>query len=173
MTALLVVMIYGNLNKPGARLSRGATRQGMALYLVLFSLHAYIGWRLVPALPPAWQAALLVWLVLSALLMPMALLARRLRKPPWSDRLAWVGLLAMGLFSSLFVLTVLRDLLSIGGAALALVIEAPAWLSAWSQDSAMVVLVLALLLTLWGLLNARRSAKVVYFEVPIANLTPA
>ena len=32
-------------------------------------------------------------------------------RPPWGDRIAWVGLITMGLFSSLFVFTVLRDAL--------------------------------------------------------------
>jgi hypothetical protein len=33
----------------------------------------------------------------------------RLKRRRWSDQLGWAGLLAMGLFSSLLVLTVLRD----------------------------------------------------------------
>ena len=36
---------------------------------------------------------------------------RSRRGHPWGDRIAWVGLITMGLFSSLFVFTVLRDAL--------------------------------------------------------------
>jgi hypothetical protein len=40
---------------------------------------------------------------------PVGMFSRRIAKPPVSDTLAWIGLLFLGLFSSLFVLTVLRD----------------------------------------------------------------
>ena len=46
---------------------------------------------------------------LSTLLMPAGLLASRLKRWKRADQLAWAGLLAMGFFSSLLVLTVLRD----------------------------------------------------------------
>ena len=83
----------------------------MALMFILLLLHAYVGWRLIPALDfaPPLQWLIGGLLVASWLLMPMALLARRIRRQPLSDRLAWTGLLLMGLFSSLFVLTLLRD----------------------------------------------------------------
>src|SRR5690349_1125852 len=75
-------------------------------YVLIVLLHAYIGARLLPALP-AWSAAFLVtlaWLVVSAAVMPLAFAARRVRRQPLSDRIAWIGLVAMGSFSSLFVL---------------------------------------------------------------------
>jgi hypothetical protein len=148
----------------------------MALSLILLLLHGYVAWRLLPALAawPGWQAALLATLFVSWLLMPLALWARRLRRQPWSDRLAWVGLLLMGLFSSLFVLTLLRDLLLLPLAAV-LWLRGGAQAAAlqWAQGSAALVPVLALLLTLWGLFNARRTAAVVRVDVPIAQLPPA
>lgn len=148
----------------------------MALSLILLLLHGYVAWRLLPALAawPGWQAALLATLFVSWLLMPLALWARRMRRQPWSDRLAWVGLLLMGLFSSLFVLTLLRDLLLLPLAAgLWLRGSAQAAALQWAQGSAALVPVLALLLTLWGLFNARRTAAVVRVDVPIAQLPPA
>jgi hypothetical protein len=80
------------------------------LLLVSALLHAYVGWRLVPALPadPAWAWALGVLLAASAWLTPTALLARR-RHRHLGSALVWAGLLCMGLFSSLFVLTLARD----------------------------------------------------------------
>jgi predicted MPP superfamily phosphohydrolase len=144
----------------------------MALMFILLLLHAYVGWRLVPALgfAPSLQWLLGALLLASWLLMPMALLARRIRRQPLSDRLAWTGLLLMGLFSSLFVLTLLRDVVSL-----------PLWLASFwwplpeglAPTSAVAVPALAVLLTLWGLVNARRTAQVVQVDVPIASLPAA
>src|SRR6185295_15651489 len=83
----------------------------LRIYLLIFSLHAYVGWRLLPDLPggiPA-VAALAAWLALSAALLPLGLFARRLARQPASDVLAWAGVMAMGSFSSLLVLTIARD----------------------------------------------------------------
>ena len=146
----------------------------MPLYLLSALLHAYVGWRLIPSLG-AWPAASLATvLVASTVLMPLGLMARRHVRGPWADRLAWAGLLAMGLFSSLFVGTVLRD------AVLALVAlahgAAPEWVwaaaaqTSWPASSAVVVPVLALAVTLWGLVNARRTARVVRVDVPLQGL---
>jgi uncharacterized protein len=104
----------------------------MALMFILLLLHAYVGWRLIPALAfaPPLQWALAVLLVASWLLMPMALLARRIRRQPLSDRLAWSGLLLMGLFSSLFVLTLLRDVVLLLGLAAVLRADGAGWAAA-------------------------------------------
>jgi uncharacterized protein len=144
----------------------------MPLMLILLLLHAYVGWRLGPDLSfsPALPWLLGAWLLASWLLMPLAFLARRVRRQPLSDRLAWAGLLLMGLFSSLFVLTLLRDGLLLLGWVLSFAIALPAWLR---PASAAAVPVLALLLTLWGLVNARRTARVVRVDVPIAQLPAA
>ncbi|HET7795727.1 MAG TPA: metallophosphoesterase [Rhizobacter sp.] len=138
--------------------------------LILLSalLHLYIGWRLVPDLAQPWMAwSLGSVLVASAALMPMGLLARRVRNRSFSEALAWAGLLFMGLFSSLFVLTLLRDvaLLVVG-----VVMNSTAGLSAWTAEAVPVV---AALVTLWGYANARRRAKVVSVDVPIHGLPPA
>ena len=138
-------------------------------------LHAYIGWRLLPhlsAFPAAvlWLAGLLM---VSSLMVPLGLMARQLARPPLADGLSWAGLLCMGLFSSLFVLTLLRD------AALSLL-----WLvnfllpdllplAHWRTISAQAVPVLGGLVTLMGFLNARRTAAVVRVDVPIKGLPAA
>lgn len=142
--------------------------QGSSLINVLalsVVLHLYIGARLVPALPFAAGLALAFALLASALLVPSALWARRLLRQPAADRLTWVGMLLMGLFSSLLVLTLLRDLLLLvltlaGGPALA-----PA--------SAVAVPLLALAFTAIGYVNARRPARVKRVPVPLAELAPA
>ncbi|HEY9064455.1 MAG TPA: metallophosphoesterase [Burkholderiaceae bacterium] len=135
-------------------------------------LHLYVGWRIVPMLAPGAGIAFSVLLVASAMLMPMTLLARRVGRQPLADRLAWAGSLAMGLFSSLFVLTLLRDvvLLVLTLAGLAFPI---AWLPAVEHDSALAVPLLGLLATAIGFWNARRTAAVVEVDVPIAGLPAA
>ena len=125
-------------------------------------LHFYIGVRLVPPLPEPWASGLLaLLLVASAVLMPLGLIARRLFRPPAADRLTWAGMLAMGLFSSLFVATLVRDLM---------LLVAPA---SWVEPSAIAVPLLALAATLVGVVNARRTAAVVTVDVPIAGLPAA
>jgi len=148
-----------------------------AMPLLLFSLvlHAYLGLRLLPALA-AWpwaQAGLGLLLAVSMVLTPLALTARRIKSPVLADRVAWTGMLFMGLFSSLFVLTLLRDAALLAGwlvlaiAPGALSGTAFAAASAWS---AAAVAALGLLMTFFGFFNARRTAAVVRVDVPITGL---
>ena len=145
------------------------------LYSLSLLLHGYIGWRLLPALAGFSAVGVAAVLVLSALLMPLGLVARRVVRPPLADTLAWRGLLCMGLFSSLFVLTVLRDVVLLAFA-LAHTLGAT-WtqqvLPALRVDSAVAVLLLGLLATVLGFWNARRTAQVVRVDVPITNLPAA
>ena len=130
-------------------------------------LHLYLGARLVPALPLAGQVALTLLLAASTLLVPAGLTARHWARPPASDRLTWVGMLFLGLFSSFLVLTLLRDVLLIG---FALAGGAPANLRG---DSAIAVPLLAFALTTLGYFNARRTATVRRVQVPLRDLDPA
>jgi hypothetical protein len=146
------------------------------LLSILLGLHAYLGWRLLPAFAPwpALQAGGVVLLLASGLLLPMPLWARRIRsRPLLARRLSAVGAWFMGLFSSLLVLTLLREGL-LGLTALAgLAWPEAAWRGAIGDASARAVPPLALALTLWGLWNARRVAAVREVHVPIAGLPPA
>jgi uncharacterized protein len=138
-------------------------------------LHIYVGLRLIPELPvgPALRGLAALWLVLSCGLIPAGMLARTLQRQPLSDRLAWIGLLTMGFFSSLLVLTLLRDV------ALASLLTVDAlWphtvpLARWRIDSAAAVPLLALLSTAIGFVNARRRARVVTVDVPVESLPAA
>ena len=146
----------------------------LPLVIVSAVLHAYVGWRVAPGLGvPMWQALLVAVLVLSAVLMPFGLIGSRVLRQPWADRLSWVGLLLMGLFSSLFVLTALRDvaLLVLNLADMVLPGRLP--LVQLSMQSAEAVPVLALLVTALGFLNARRTPAVVRVDVPIKGLPGA
>jgi uncharacterized protein len=147
----------------------------LPLALVTALLHVYIGARLVPGLEahPLIQWLLIIGLALSALLMPLGLMAGRVAKQPLADVLTWVGLLFMGLFSSMLVLTLARDagLLLLWLADVVMPGQLPlAWLRIASAEA---VPLLGVLVTLLGFLNARRTAAVVKVDVPIKGLPPA
>ncbi|MGB7196255.1 MAG: metallophosphoesterase [Collimonas pratensis] len=141
----------------------------LTVLLLLGALHALIGWMLMPALSamPLLQTLLGLWLLLSFLLIPAGMLGRVIKSQPLSDRLAWAGMLAMGIFSSLFVISLLRELcllvllwLGVHDARL------PAW-------SALAVLLLAAVSSVVGYVNARRLAAVVDVDIPIRDLPAA
>ncbi len=132
---------------------------------ILIGLHAYIGWRLLPALPISMTGAVAGGLLLglSALLIPLGMLARFfVPQPAVADRISWAGLLVMGLFSSVLVLTLMRDLFL-------LTAETTPSLAG---TTATAVLLGAALLTAIGFINARRVAQVVRVDVPLADLLP-
>jgi predicted MPP superfamily phosphohydrolase len=140
---------------------------------VLF--HLYVGFRIIPDLPisSTGRALCVLWLVLSCLLIPAGMLARRFEHQSVGDRFAWVGLLAMGFFSSLLVLTFARDIVL----ASLLTVDA-LWphtvsIAQWRPNSAAAVPILALISTTIGFINARRRARVVTIEVPIDDLPRA
>ncbi|MEH6366127.1 MAG: metallophosphoesterase [Pseudomonas marincola] len=146
----------------------------VVVFSIVGLLHAYMGWRLIPGLQLslACNAALIVLLALSTLLIPLSLLvpflAGKLSKRSASV-LAWAGLLAMGCFSSMLILTLLRDalLLSLWWF---LGVDTYLWLF---HTTAVLVVGVSLLLTLVGYYNARRTPGTVHVQVPISNLPPA
>lgn len=135
-------------------------------------MHLYVGLRIIPELPigiPAKLAAACL-LAASCCLIPLGMLARTFERQPHADRIAWVGLITMGWFSSLLVFTFLRDIVL----ASALTVDA-LWghvlsLDRWRIETAVGVPALAVLSTAIGFINARRRAKVVSIDVPIEGL---
>ena len=72
----------------------------LRLYILVILFHAFIGWRLLPDLWSfGWLPAALVagGLVLSAWLMPQALLARSKKHRALADGLVWAGSIAMAI----------------------------------------------------------------------------
>jgi len=146
----------------------------MVLILLSLLLHGYIGLRVGPSLSGPWMThAFAAVLAASALLMPFGLWSRRIRSEELSDRLAWIGLFCMGLFSTLLVLTLGRDVLLLAAAAIAAFVPAAVGLSKLATRTAEAVPLLGGAITLLGLLNARRTAAVVSVDVPIAGLPEA
>ena len=141
--------------------------------LLLILLHVYVGWRLLGGLHTgpagaAAAAAVVVALTLSVIGVPLAFRARRMRSRGLADAITWVGMIAGSLFSSLLVLTFLRDVIL-----LVVRLAAPSGLSQLTGASAATVVVLALAATLVGLINARRRARIVEVDVPLPNLPAA
>lgn len=150
------------------------------LRLLSLLLHVLVGALLLPPLHdaagPVAAGALGAWLVASAVLLPLSLRTRRGQHSRADEALAWGSLLAMGLFSSLAVLTLLRGLgLAAWRVAAWVGVAAPSaatWL-AWRDGTAVAVPLIALALTAWGLWNARRPARVKTVDIPLKDLPPA
>ena len=120
-----------------------------------------------------WACLLGAWLVLSAWLMPQALIARRKEHRTLADALVWAGSIAMGSFSSLFVLTALREVGLLAAGAVDLFEPGMFSLAELQRWSAVAVPLIAGALTVVGFFNARRNAVVRSVDVSIAGLPDA
>ncbi|MEI6732587.1 MAG: metallophosphoesterase [Comamonadaceae bacterium] len=139
----------------------------LALPMVLIAGLHYAVWALLSgpfALHDPFVIGLGVYLALSTLTIPAGLLSLRTHDPRWGAALSWTGLLALGMFSSLFVLALLRAVLLPGLDWLGLP------LSGWDAITAWGVVTVALLATTTGLALARVSPAVVQVDIPIADL---
>jgi predicted MPP superfamily phosphohydrolase len=135
----------------------------LRLFVVVFMFHGYLAWRLLPDMPSGALpvAATALWLAASSVAIPLGLYARRAKRGPLADGLVWMSLLAVGSFSSLFVLTLVRDLALLFGAAA---------IDGFRGYSAAAVPLLAALATLAGFVSARRRARIKRVDVPIPDL---
>jgi uncharacterized protein len=140
------------------------------LWLLLL-LPMYIGWRLLPALSvsPGAVAAGIALLIACCVLIPLSVRSRSLHNRTLEAALAWAAVLCAGLFSSLLVLTLLRDLVLLGAR---LLLTAPQAASL-QTPSAWWTLGLTAAVTLIGLIVARRAPRIVNVDIPVANLPPA
>jgi predicted MPP superfamily phosphohydrolase len=145
--------------RPALEIGRKRTICDAMTRLLSLLLHCYIAARLLPALEdrPVLLALVALLLLSTLLLMPMGVgwVRRRAHGP-----LMWASWISMGLFSSVFVLTVLRDVL--------LLVTRGA--GDFGAATAAGVAGLALLITAWGYRNARTTARVVTVDVPVAGL---
>jgi predicted MPP superfamily phosphohydrolase len=148
-----------------------SVRRFLTLLGILAVVHLYVGCRLLPALPVGAVGHIVGVLVLvaSVVSMPLSFYARSFSSRLWADRVAAAGLFMMGFFSSLFVFTLLRD---VALAPTLLLVPATAVRPVLSL-SAIGVVALTIIVTLVGLINARRRAGIVNVDVPIRNLPDA
>ncbi len=145
------------------------------LFVLVLLLHLYMGWRLLPDMPfgMAGVVATIVLLALPLAALPFAEYARRNKQNPCADHLAGAGFLAMGFFSSLLILTLLREVVLLAGYAASGSLIGVAAVQQIRTWSAAAVPALAVFITLVGYINARRRAAVLTIEVPIAGLPEA
>lgn len=131
---------------------------------VIGILHIYIGVRIIPDLELTETGNLFAEAVLTVIFI-LILYCRNARKPlkykSAKDRIRFAGYIALGLFSSLFVLTFIRDLTL-------LVFNTPEY----KTISAIICTALAFAATLAGYFNARSIAEIKHVSVPIKNLHP-
>jgi predicted MPP superfamily phosphohydrolase len=149
----------------------------LRLPVILALAHGYVALRLAGDLAHVLHPAStgLMFAALYALILT-GFLMRRKGGRPTGDALAWAGFLSLGLFSWLFVLTVLRDLVLLVVGAAWLVwsasLDDPSWL-ALRESSALAIPLLALAALLVGLFNARRRASVRDVDIAIPGLPEA
>jgi predicted MPP superfamily phosphohydrolase len=139
--------------------------------IILSLLHLYIGMRLLPDLSadPAVRVGGAVLLLISCALMLAGFMARSMQPRSVADKVAAVGLLAASLFSSLFVFTLLRDVVLLFA-----IVSLPAqYVHTVEGATALLTVGLTAFVTLVGFVGARRRARVVTIEVPLPNLPPA
>lgn len=160
-------------NSVQTKLPKQVRRFALAVLPMLAVLHIYIGWRLLPALNMGALATAIgvILLILSTLVLPMGMILRfTALRQPIADRISWASALTMGLFSSVFMLTVLRDMAQ-------LIVWSPLFSALKAQTftatTAQLVLPIATLVTFIGLLNARRIARVVKVDIHLENLPTA
>ena len=135
---------------------------------LIFLLPGYISWRLLSAfsIGPLGSGVGAALLIICCAVIPLSVRNRSIRNSQLADLLAWIGLLSMGFFSSLLVLTLLRDLI-LAGTHLLLSAQHAASLAA---PSARWTLALTGFVTLAGLMIARQRPRVVEVDIPVANL---
>jgi len=141
----------------------GVRRFARKVLLIGALLHAYIGWRLLPDLEAIWPGAMVIgsaWLVISTVLIPVGTLAHGFfHRASVVDRMVLAGGVSLGLFSSVLVFTILRDV--------SLIFVAD---PAWRGQSAVAVVIIGLMMTALGFFNARKTARVVDVVVRLTDL---
>jgi hypothetical protein len=140
-------------------------------FWLFLALPGYVGWRLLSGMavgPMGITVGILV-VVGCCLLIPLSMRTRALQNRQWADLLAWVGLTAMGFFSSLLVLTLLRDVVLLGAY---LFLPSPQ-AQLWIKPSAQATLWLAAIISAVGLFIARRRPGIVEVNIPVVDLPHA
>jgi predicted MPP superfamily phosphohydrolase len=157
------------LSRPTLR-HRRPSRFIRNIVVLIALLHLYVGVRLLPSLPVTALGRVVGALALCAsfTLIIAGARARMMQNRALAAKLAWAGSLEGGFFSSLAVLTVVRDLFL--GPAVLLVSRGEA--GTLETASAVAVPLLAALATVVGFIDARRRPRVVEVEVPLDGLPP-
>lgn len=140
-------------------------RFALRVFLIGSLLHLYIGWRLIPDLGTSavGMTAAALLLLAVAVLIPVGTLAHAFfHRARTIDVMVLVGGTTLGWFSSLLVMTILRDISLIFVTA-----------EAWPLQSAVGVIIGATLVTAFGFFGARKTARIVDIEVRLDRLPKA
>jgi len=150
---------------------RRPSRFARNIIALIALLHIYVGARLLPALPITLLGRVLGALALCAsfTLIIAGARARARQESTLAAKLAWLGSLNGGFFSSLAVLTLTRDLF-LGPAVL---FASRGEAATLETTSAIAVPLLAALATVIGFIDARRRPRVVDVAVPLPALPAA
>jgi hypothetical protein len=134
--------------------------------LLILLLPGYTAWRLISAFHTGPTTGwVLAAILVGALTVPLAR-TRFKRGERAADLLAFVSMTLMGSLSTLFVLTVLRDLALL---VLRLVLGA-AVVAEWLRFSAILVLGLTVAITAIGMAAARKRPRIVRVDIPVNGL---
>jgi len=138
---------------------------------LFFALPGYVGWRLLSAMSigPIGLTAGIALLVAFCLFIPFSMRARTMLDQKLADRVSWVGSTAIGFFSSLFVLTLLRDLVLASTHLFMSGEQARLWVT----PSAQLTLIVTFFMTVTGLIIARRRPGIVEVRIPVFDLPRA
>src|SRR6185437_15856731 len=131
-------------------------------------LHLFIGIGLIPylSLNRSLNILCICLLIVSSIVIPLGMFATRFnsKNRKLSDIVSWIGMLDLGLFSSLFILTLIKQIIFLFYNFFA------GFNYELEHYASLAVLVLAVLVTVIGFINARSLAKVVKINIPIVNL---
>ena len=108
-------------------------------------------------------------LIVCCVVIPLSLRQQTMRNPGLENLFGWVGVLSMGFFSSLFVFTLLRDLLLL----IADLMLSAQQAASLGPPSARWTVALTVFVTLAGLVLARRRPRVVDVDIPVSDLPAA
>lgn len=133
--------------------------------------HVYVAWQLMSASPNTTVRLLIaVLMALMYLGITAGFLIRHDKSTPFNDTVLWISFSLLGLFSWLFVLTVLRDLLLLLVSLFALFFSPPPALQeSISTGGTWLILLISLAATVIGFFNARRIPKVVPVDIYLDN----
>lgn len=136
--------------------------------------HLYVAQRLSSAWSnPFWKITCLVSLLLMYAGITAGFLIRHDQSTPLKDRISWIAFTLLGLFSWLFVLTLLRDVTLLGfGVTDFWSRFGPEAGLLFKRYSVFVIVAVSLIATVIGFFNARSTPHVVEIEINIPDLPP-
>lgn len=134
--------------------------------------HVYVAWQLISASPNTTVRLLIaVLMALMYLGITAGFLVRHDKSTPFNDAVLWLSFSLLGLFSWLFVLTVVRDLLLALLFLFALLFKPmPALQASITTAGAWLIPLISLGATILGFFNARRTPKIVPVDIYLDTL---